>query len=109
MARKDSASALLRACRVQEPAHRGDAIGRKAYAFGVFLDRRLVRGEIDAVHFVPCHVAMEPLNLRTHSPQNADRLLGNFSQLGVGQFAGSRNFTFDDEFRQGHPSDVHRC
>jgi hypothetical protein len=27
---------LLRGCRVNEPAHGGDAIGGKAYALGVF-------------------------------------------------------------------------
>ena len=75
---------LLRACWVEESAHRRDAIGRKSYALGVFLDGRLVRSEVDAVHFVAGYVAMEPLNLGTHPLQNVDRLLGDFPQLGVG-------------------------
>jgi len=53
--------------RVDESAHGGDAIGWKAYALGVFLDDRFVWSEVDAVHFVTCHIAMEPLNLRTQS------------------------------------------
>jgi len=69
---------------LKESAHGGDAIGRKAYAFGVLLDGRLVRGEIDAVHFVAGYVAMEPLDLGTHCFQNTDRLLRDFPQLGVG-------------------------
>ena len=81
--RKAAASCLLRACRVEKPAHGGDAIGRKAYTPGVFLDGRLVRGEIDAVDLVAGNVAMEPLDLGTHSLQNVDRLLGDFTQLGV--------------------------
>ena len=75
---------LLRACRVEKSAHGGDAIGRKPYAPGVFLDGRFVRGEIDAVHLVAGYVAMEPLDLGTHSLQNVDRLLRDFPQLGVG-------------------------
>ena len=75
---------LFRACGVEESAHGGDAIGRKAYAPGVLLDGRLVRGEVDAVHLVAGYVAMEPLDLWTHSLQNVDRLLGDFPQLGVG-------------------------
>ena len=75
---------LLRACRVDESSHRGDAIGWNAYAPGVFLDDRLVRSEVDAVHFVAGNVAMQPLDLGTHSLQNVDRLLGDFPQLGLG-------------------------
>jgi len=75
---------LLRACRVEKPAHGRDAIGRKAHAPGVLLDRRLVRSEIDAVHLVSGYVAMEPLDLGTHSLQNINRLLGDFPQLSVG-------------------------
>jgi len=75
---------LLRGCRIDEPAHGGDAIGRKVYAPGVFLDGRLVRREVDTVHLVAGYVAMEPLDLRTHCPQNVDRLLRDLPQLGVG-------------------------
>jgi len=74
----------LRACRVEKPTHGGDAIGRNAYEPGVFLDGRLVRGEVDTVHLVAGYVAMEPLDLVTHSPQNADRLSRDFPPLGVG-------------------------
>jgi hypothetical protein len=41
----------------------------------VFLDGRLVRSEIDAVHLVAGYVAMKPLDLAAHSLQNVDRLL----------------------------------
>ena len=73
----------LRACRVEKPTHGGDAIGRNAYEPGVFLDGRLVWREIHAVHLVARYVAMEPLDLVTHSPQNADRLSRDFPPLGV--------------------------
>jgi len=72
---------LLRACRVDKSAHGGDAIGRNAYAPGVFLDGRLVRSEVDAVHLVAGYVAMEPLDLVPHSLQNANRLLGDFPAI----------------------------
>ena len=74
----------LRACRIDESAHGGDAIGRNTYAPGVFLDGRFVRREINTIHLVAGHVAVKPLDLGTHSLQNADRLLGDFPQLGVG-------------------------
>ena len=74
----------LRACRVEKPTHGGDAIARNAYEPSVFLDGRLVRGEVDTVHLVAGYVAMEPLDLVTHSLQNADRLLGDFPPLGLG-------------------------
>lgn len=69
---KGEASDLLRTCRVEESAHSGDAISWQAHEFGVFLDGRLVGCEIDAVHFVACHVAMEPLDLSAHSLKNVD-------------------------------------
>src|SRR6267378_5412643 len=100
---KSAASCLLGACRVEQSAHGGDAIGRKAYALGVLLDGRLVRGKIDAVHLVAGYVAMEPLDLGTHSLENIDRLLGDFPQLGVRQISGSRNFALDDKFGHGAP------
>jgi hypothetical protein len=90
---------LLRACRVEEAANGGDAIGRKACAPGMFLNARLVRCEVDAVHLVAGDVAMEPLDLGTHSLQNVDRLLGDFPQLGVGQIPSSGDFAFNDIFR----------
>ena len=75
---------LPRGGRVDQAAYGRDAIGRKADAPGVFFDGRLVRGEVDAIHFVAGYVAMEPLDLGTHFPQNLDRLLRHFSQLGFG-------------------------
>ena len=75
---------LLRAGGIEKSANGGDAIGRKAYALGVFMDGCLVGGEVDAIHLVASDVAMEPLDLGTHSFQNVDRLLGDFPQLGVG-------------------------
>src|ERR1700737_4991828 len=94
---------LLRGCRVDKPAHGGDAIGRKTYASGMFLDGRLVWRKIDAVHLVAGYVAMEPLDLRTHPLQNVGRLLGDFTQLAVGYISGSRDFAFDDELGHGSP------
>jgi len=75
---------LLRAGRADWAAHGGDAIGRKHYVPGVFLHGRLVRGEADAVHLVAGYVAIEPLDLGPHFSQYLDRLLGDFSHLGVG-------------------------
>jgi hypothetical protein len=97
---------LLRARRIEKPPDGGDAIGGKAYAPGMFLNGRLVRGEVDAVHLVAGYVAMEPLDLRTHCLQNVDRLLRDFLQLGVGETSGSRDFAFDDEFGHGRSPDA---
>jgi len=58
---------LLRACRIDQSAYRGDAIGRNAHSPGVFLDDCLVRGEINAVHLIASYVAVEPLDLWTES------------------------------------------
>ena len=65
------------------------------------MDGCLVGGEVDAVHLVASNVAMEPLDLGTHSFQNVDRLLGDFPQLGLGEISSSRDFAFDDEFGHG--------
>lgn len=66
----------------------------------MFLDARLVRREVNAVHLVSRDVAVEPLNLRAHAFQDADGFLGEFPPLGIGQICGSRNLTFDYKF--GH-------
>ena len=62
MARKGSARALLRACRIKKSAYGGDTIGRKTDALGVFMDGCLVRGEVDAIHLVAGYVTMQPLD-----------------------------------------------
>jgi hypothetical protein len=93
----------LRACRVEKTAHGRDPVGGKAYSPRVFLDGRLVGGEVNAVHLVAGYVAMEPLDPR-HSLENVDRLLGNVPQLSVGKTPRSRNFPFDDEFRHDSPT-----
>jgi hypothetical protein len=69
---------LLRARRIEKPPDGRDAIGGKAYTPGMFLNGRLVRGEVDAVHLVADYAAMEPLDLRTHCLENIDRLLRDF-------------------------------
>jgi len=74
----------------------------------VFLDGRIVAGEVDAVHLVAGYVAVGRLDLGTHRLQNVDRLLGDFPQLGVGSISGSWDFAFDDKFGHG-PLEVHRC
>jgi hypothetical protein len=103
MCRRKFNQRLFRACRVEQPAHGGDAIGRNACALGVFPDGLLVRSQVHAVDLVAGHVAVEPLDLGTHSLQNTDRLLGNFPQLRVSKISGSRDFAFDDEFGHGVP------
>jgi len=75
----------------------------------MFSDRRLVWSEVDAVNLVAGYVAMEPVDLGTHGLQNADRLLGDFPQLGVGQIPRSRDFAFDDEFWHGRTPYAHIC
>jgi hypothetical protein len=87
---------------IEKSAHGGNPIGGEAYAPRVFLDRRLVRSKVHAVHLVVGYVAMEPLDSR-HSLQYVDRLLGNLPQLSIGQISGSRDITFDDVFRHEHP------
>src|ERR1700691_1800273 len=99
MPAEGSAPPSLRVCRIEEPTHCSDAIRRKPCAPGVFLNGCLVRSEVDAVHFVAGHVAMQPLDLWTHSLQSVDRPLGDFPPLVVGQICGSRDFAFDDELR----------
>ena len=98
---------LLRACRVEKAAHGRDPVGGKAYSLRVFSDRRLILGQVDAVHLVAGYVAVEPLDSR-HPIENVNRLLGKFPQLNVGKTSRSRNFPFDDKFRHG-PPDFERC
>jgi len=64
-------------CRVEKSPHSGDAVGRNAYALGVFLDDSFVRGDVNAVHLVAGYITMKPLDLGTQSFQNLDRLLGD--------------------------------
>ena len=40
-----------------------NAIGWNAHAAGMFTDAILIRGEINAIHFVFGNVTVEPLNL----------------------------------------------
>ena len=88
---------LLCAGRIKKAANGGDAIGRNTYAPGVFLDCCIVRGQVDAVNLIAGYVAVEPLNLRAHSLENADRFLRDFPQLGFGKIPGSRDFAFDNK------------
>jgi hypothetical protein len=88
-------------------SHGRDAIRGKAYTPRMFLDGGLVRGEINAIHFVTGHIAMQPLDLRSHTPQHFDRLLGNFPQLGVRQIAGTGDFAFDYKLGHGCLSRTH--
>jgi hypothetical protein len=83
---------------VDQSAHRRNSICWKTYALGVFLDGGLVLSEVHAVHFVAGYIAMQPLDLRPHTLQNLDGLLGEFPQLCVGQIARSRDFAFDYKF-----------
>jgi len=92
----------FRAGRVEKSAHGRDAIGGKAHAPSMFLDGCLVRGEVDTVHFVSGHIAVEPLD-PGHSLQYVDRLLRNFPQLSIAKISRSRDFPFDDVFRHQHP------
>src|ERR1700694_980543 len=107
--RLESAPRLPRALGVDESAPGGDAIGRNPYALGVFSDGRLVRSEVDAVYLVAGYVAMEPLDLGTHSLQNVNRLLRGFPPLGVGKISSSWDFAFNDEFGHGRPPDAYIC
>jgi hypothetical protein len=50
-------------CWVEKSPHCRDAVGRNAYALGVFSDDSFVRGEVNAVHLVAGYIAMEPLDL----------------------------------------------
>jgi hypothetical protein len=88
---------------VDESADSGYAIGRKTDALSVFLDGRLVRRKVNAVNLVAGYIAMEPLDLRAHSLQNADRLLGDFPQLSFGKTSGPRDFAFNHKFEHEHP------
>jgi hypothetical protein len=58
-------------------------IGGKAYAPGLFLDGRFVRGEVDAVHLVAGYLTVEPPDVGPILRQNLDRRLGHLWQLGV--------------------------
>ena len=44
----------------------GNAVRREAALLGVLADRRLVWRDINAVNLVVGHVAVQPLDLRTH-------------------------------------------
>ena len=59
-------------CGIKKAPHRGNAIGRNTYTLGVLMNAGFVGSQIDAIHFVSGDVAVEPLNLRPHSPQNAN-------------------------------------
>ena len=66
----------------------------------MFLDRRLIRRKVNTVHLVTRDIAMEPLNVRAHAFQDADRFLREFPPLRVGQSGRSRNLAFD--YKLGH-------
>src|SRR2546429_6889672 len=81
-------------CGINHAAHGGDTVCRKASSFGMFLDRGFVRSEIDAIHLVTRHVAVQPLDLRPHPLENSDRLLRDCAQFAFREIACIRYFAF---------------
>jgi hypothetical protein len=63
-----------------------------------------IGGDVYTIDFVVRDVALNPLNLITHSSQNCTGLLGYRLELLRRQVARLRNVSLDNELRHGIPS-----
>jgi len=61
----------------------------------------LIRGKINAVDLIFSYIAVQPLNLRPHLPQDIERTHGEFPNLGFREFPGPWDFAFDHELWHG--------
>ena len=91
--------ALLIFLRVDQVPDGGDPAGRDADLARVFANRGFVRSEVHAVDFLVRHVAVEPLNLGSHSLQDLQRAQGHLPDLAFGHPARSRHVPLDNVLR----------
>ena len=87
--------------RIDDAGYLFNTIGRKAALLGMFANRLLVVGNVNAIHLVAGDIALQPLNLRAHLIQDAAGFLGNALQVRRAQRAGIRNVAFDNVFWHG--------
>lgn len=89
----------LRGDRVDDSPHRGHFRSRKPAPPGVFLNQRLVLGQVDAEGLVSRNIGMFPLNVLLfglHCGKHTIGLLGSFAQrLAFGR-TDARNLAFND-------------
>ena len=89
------------ALRIDQPAHRRDAVGRHAELLRVFTNHGLVGSKVDTIESVVGDVAVQPLDLRSDPPQNLERLDRDVPDLVLGHLAGAGNLAFDDVLWHG--------
>ena len=90
---------LFQVCRIDEPAHCGNAVGRNADSAGMLPDAVFVGRQVHAVDLIFGDVTMEPLNLRPHVLQRLQRLQRHLPDLGSDSAPSARDFAFDYELR----------
>src|SRR4051794_40570644 len=98
---KPACSARLRRGRVDDRPDPRDAVGGEPALPGVLAHRLLVRREVHAVDLVVGDVALDPLDLRPHPPQDAAGLLRDGLELLGGQLPGAGDLSLDDELGHG--------
>lgn len=96
---ENSSLRLFGSAGIYESTHRRYSIRRNAGSYCMFANRRLVWGKINAVNFVARYVALQPLNLWSHSPQDCHRLPGDLLNFCIGKISRARNFSLDYVFR----------
>src|SRR6267378_687694 len=75
-------------------------VDRKAAPLCVLTQLLLIGGDVDAVHFVPAHVAVKPLHV-AQLPDDLVGLLGQLAALLGEQIRGPRDLALDHVFRHG--------
>src|SRR5215469_1076192 len=96
---RKAAQRLFRSGWIDHTAHFRDAVCREAATGGMFAHRGFIRRDVNAIDFVVGHEAFQPLDLWTELTQHGTRFLRNGVQFARREFAGTRNFTLNDEFR----------
>src|SRR5689334_12896188 len=76
-----SRARLRQASRINQAAHRGNAIGGDAGSARMLPDSLLVRCKVDAINLVFRDITMQPLNLRPHLIQGLQRVERELADL----------------------------
>src|SRR5205085_5019485 len=80
----------------------GDLARREAADLGVFLDDRLILGEVDAEGLVGGDIAVDPLDVGAELAQYLVRFRRRAAKLLALEAADRRDVALDDEFAQSH-------
>ena len=77
-------------------------VGRKSTLGGVFSHHLFIWSIVNAIDFVPSHIAMHPLDLGSHLGQYSTGSLGDSFEFCRAEVSRSGDLSFDDIFWHGN-------